>query len=121
MKLKIISTVLAGITFMCLSMAGWSQDLVFDNFDLNENQLINQAEFTAVFTKHYIDDWNLRDNTGLDDEDFFYATFDQMDINRDTFLMKDEWVMGYPYYLEGHLVNDYIIYDLDRDNVITYS
>lgn len=110
------------LTLAALVLAVFSiscQNMSFADFDADGDNAIEQQEFRSVFMDHYTDDWNLKDNAGLDDEDFYNRTYFILDQDNDNLLVRDEWDVGYDYYYGDWLVDDFIVYDLNRDNYIS--
>jgi len=93
----------------------------FGDFDTNRDNMIQKTEFRSVFMDNYTDDWNVRDDAGLDDEDFYTTTYYIIDRDNDNLLMKEEWDMGYNYYYGDYLTDDFTMYDLNRDNYISHE
>lgn len=96
------------------------EDLNFADFDRNGDGLIQQIEFTEVFTIHYYDDWNLEDDEYLDDEDFYSSVFKVWDENSDDVLSREEWTGGYDYYYGNYVVVvDYEEVDRDQSGQVS--
>lgn len=116
---KMIGLLLVFTLFMGLS--AFAQNLTYDDFDVDDNSVIDKQEFSKVFRAFYWDDWNNVDDPGLDDEDFYTVTYTFIDANHDERLALEEWKNGYTYYYGSYLKNDYTIYDLNHDGYITYN
>lgn len=111
------------IAFAILLVAGCNRqvNLDFYDFDLNENNQIEESEFVEVFTDNFYQDWNKTDDPYLDDEAFHQVVFDVWDVDDDEFMTRDEWVRGYDYYYGNYVVVDYEDIDLNKDNYIVYQ
>jgi Ca2+-binding EF-hand superfamily protein len=98
-----------------------TEELTFEDFDTDENNVITEEEFENVFTAHYYDDWNNVDDEYLDDEDFYLSVYDVWDADDDELLDEEEWTMGYDYYYGDYVISDYDAIDIDGDGFIEYT
>ncbi len=90
-----------------------AQNLTFNDFDNDGDNLVEKQEFMDTFTSNYAEDWDNTDNTNLDDEDFYTATYSVVDIDEDDLIDEDEWNWGYNYYYGDYLGDDFDLYDYD--------
>lgn len=97
------------------------ENLTFNDFDQNNDGLIQKSEFVDVFTANYYDDWNLTDDEYLDDEDFHTTVYHMWDVDDDMMLTRDEWTGGYDYYYGNYVVVDYEEIDVDADGLISFD
>lgn len=118
-KFKIVFSL--ALSFLLLTAASPPDDLVFEDFDKNDNGLISRSEFVKAFTYHYVDDWNTTDNAYLDDEDFYQVAYSIWDTDLDGKLSDEEWTVGYENYFDDYLVVNYEDIDVDADGYIVYK
>lgn len=121
--MKAIKTIFTGLFLAAILMAASpvSESLTFKDWDKDGNDLISRSEFVEVFTKNYVDDWNVIDDEYLDDEDFYHVTYAMWDVDNDNLLSKEEWQYGYDYYYGDYILDDYVAIDTDGDGFIEYQ
>lgn len=95
-------------------------ELTFEDFDKNNNDLINQEEFQDVFTSNFYDDWNITDDAYLDDEDFYTAVYRVWDVDDDELLSEEEWMLGYDHHYGDYIAENYEVLDVDNDGYLEY-
>ena len=117
-NIKILS---AAVAIAMISSFQPGEGLGFSDWDLNGDQLISRSEFTGVFKKHYVDDWNVVDDDYLDDEDFYLVNYRIWDLNKDELMTKEEWLMGYDHHYGDYIVDDFVAHDVDGDGYIEYA
>ncbi len=121
MKLR-KSMILLAITALFLSSAGVPADeLDFNSWDTNNNELISRSEFVDQFTESYVNDWNVYDDAHLDDEDFYTVTYGIWDTDDDELLTEEEWNYGYDYYYGDYVIDDFVAVDVDGDGFVEYT
>lgn len=97
-------------------------NLTFDDWDEDDDMLIEKEEFIDVFTSEYVNDWNTEDDDHLDDEDFKNVTFRMIDVDDDNQLSAEEWTFGYEHYFQSYLLHDKMtVYDKDANELISYN
>ena len=96
------------------------KELTFNDFDKNNNGIIDEQEFEEVFTANYYDDWNRKNNDYLDDEDFYLTSYEVWDVDDDERLTEEEWLFGYDYHYGDFIVEEYEVIDIDGDGFIEY-
>ena len=102
---KIKTTFIVTGMLIVLSSGKFVQDeLVFEDWDKNGDGLITRSEFVDRFTANYVNDWNVVDDAHLDDEDFYHATYQMWDEDKDTLLNEQEWMFGYDYYYGDYIL-----------------
>jgi hypothetical protein len=116
-RLTLFTLILCSLMVVSLS----AQNKTFGDFDLDKDDKIERQEFLATFMEAYTNDWNTKDDPGLDDEDFYTLTYRILDRNDDNMLMMEEWKFGHDYYYGGYVVDDFWVYDLNGDNQISYA
>lgn len=123
LTMKRILSIFIGIfiSTLFISAGETSGDLTFEDWDKNEDALISRSEFVERFTANYVDDWNIKDDEHLDDEDFFLSTYNIWDTDDDELLSEEEWLFGYDYYYGDYAINDYLAVDTDGDGFIEYA
>ncbi len=123
MKRKLILNNLLYIIVVLLISSGCERqtDLSFEDFDKDNDNLIDREEFKDVFSANYYDDWNNKDDPYLDDEDFYISIYDMWDADDDKMLTEEEWIMGYDYYYGEYIVKDYEAVDVDGDGYVEYA
>lgn len=104
----------------CL-LYGQKENLTFNDWDKNKDAMISRSEFVDIFTYHYVDDWNIKDDEHLDDEDFFVSSYGMWDTDNDEMLSEEEWLYGYDHYYGDYVVVDYLTVDEDGDGFIQYT
>lgn len=119
--MKIIKYFSLVVAIVLISSFRPGEELTFSDWDRNDDQLISLSEFTGVFKKLYVDDWNVVDDNYLDDEDFYLATYRIWDINKDELMTKEEWLMGYDHQYGEYMVDDFVAHDIDGDGHIEYA
>jgi hypothetical protein len=120
--MKIRNTLLTALSILFIGQLTAQEDLTFDDWDHDDDYLIEYHEFEDEFTENYVDDWNNYDDEHLDDEDFMHATFRIFDRNDDDMLSISEWMFGYNYYYDEYLIIDDVrSYDLNNDQYISYE
>lgn len=116
-RLFLIFAIIAGTSISC----NRTKDLSFSDFDKDDSSLIEQDEFVEVFTDNFYNDWDDQDDPYLDDEDFYKATFRVWDDDRNEFIDKEEWIIGYDYHYGDYVVVEFEDIDVDNDGYITYD
>lgn len=98
-----------------------AQDLSFKYFDKDGDSLVEKQEFRNVFIEKYQRDLDNVDDRGLDDEDFYTISYNVLDLNNDNIIDPSEWENGYRYYYNKYLINDLSLYDINKDNYLSYT
>lgn len=114
-------------TIFCLVLTIISSSVViaqgteFMTWDTNMDGTISKFEFRNEFMKEYFADWDMNDDKYLDDEDFYRTTYLILDDDNDNLLSIDKWTFGYEHFYHDYITNDFVLYDLDKDNFLTYD
>lgn len=120
--MNIRNTFFTAISLFIASTVAAQENLTFEDWDHDDDYVIEYHEFEDEFTEHYVDDWNNYDDDHLDDEDFMHATYRIFDRNDDEKLSFNEWMFGYNYYYDDYLIIDDVhSYDLNNDQYISYE
>lgn len=121
--MKTLKTIfaLSGLLIIMAGAKAQEENLTFTDWDKNQDGLISRSEFIDIFTYQYTDDWNLKDDEGLDDEDFFVSSYEMWDNDNDEMLTEEEWLFGYDYYFGDYVTVDYVAVDTDGDGFIEYA
>ncbi len=114
--------ILSGIMFLC-SLTLYSQDnLTFGDWDADSDNKIEKYEFISKFIDEYYNDLDNIDDEGLDDEDFYYYTYEYIDGNDDGLISTEEWDNIYAYVDDEFIIyNGLVYYDYDEDGFIDYD
>jgi len=113
---------LATLLILFTAPALIAQDADFDDWDTDNDGLIERYEFASKFVAEYFSTWNADDESGLIEEDFFEETYAGLDTDNDNFLSDEEWMVGYNYFYDDYLVFDDMEYvDSDGDGMIDYA
>ncbi|HBH25611.1 MAG TPA: hypothetical protein DDY13_19615 [Cytophagales bacterium] len=116
---KKIGLLIAPIFF--LSFTGNKYNLTFNDFDKNNDNLINEKEFVEVFTNNFYADWDMVDDEYLDDEDFHIVSYAIWDSDDDNLINEDEWIYGYENYYGDYIDSEFVAVDTDADGFINYD
>lgn len=117
-KLNILTLLVLSITFIACTR---HKDLTFEDWDYDNDALINYSEFERTFGKNYYNDWNQNDDPYLDDEDFLVSTFNIWDVDEDNQLTEEEWIIGFDYYFGNYVISAYDVVDENDDDLISYE
>ena len=98
-----------------------AENLTFEDFDKDNDNVVDVGEFEETFTANFYNDWNVTDDQYLDDEDFMVSTYDVWDTDDDDLLTEDEWNMGYDYYYGDYVDYDFNAVDIDGDGFVEYT
>jgi len=99
-----------------------AQDTEFDDWDTDNDGLIERYEFTNVFTDKFFSAWDPDNEKGLIEEGFFKESYAGLDTDSDGFLSDEEWLTGYNYFYEDYVVyEDYDMIDVNDDGKVTYD
>lgn len=98
----------------------FAQEKDFNDFDLDDDGLVERYEFVDVFVESYTDDWDNTDDNKLDDEDFYTASYSMLNADDNDYIDADEWTFGYDYFYGDYLYDDYALYDSDGDGYVEY-
>lgn len=96
-------------------------NLNYGDWDKDANGLISRSEFIEVFSEHYYQDWNIRDDEYFDDEDFYHTSFSMWDTDEDSLLSEDEWGKGIEYFYKENAAKDFIGADINKDGTIDHD
>lgn len=118
---KILKNAFVIVVALTFINAVLPDELTFEDFDKNSDELIARSEFVDAFTYHYVDDWNTTDNDYLDDEDFYEVVYHVWDSDDDGRLTDEEWQVGYDNYFADYIVVEYDDIDVDVDGYIVYD
>lgn len=116
----ISKTVLIILSVIVSASCSRREDLSFNDWDKDNDNLINKTEFIDVFSSNYYDDWDQNDNAYLDDEDFLTSTFRVWDEDENEYIEEEEWVVGFDYMYGDYIIDDYEAIDTDNDGYIEY-
>ena len=117
---KTVLTWLISILFVVMA-CNRVENLTFDDFDKDNDGLIDMNEFQETFTANYYDDWDRDDDPYLDDEDFHTGVYNIWDADDDQLLSEEEWLYGFDYYYGNYVITDFDDMDVDDDDQISYS
>lgn len=122
MKLQFKPT-LSLITIMLLAISfANAQNTTFDDWDADNDGLIERNEFTSVFVDEYFSVWNSDDQQGLIEEGFFKESYAGLDTDNDGFLSDEEWLLGFNYFYDDYILEEeYAFVDVNNDGSISYN
>jgi len=99
-----------------------AQDTSFEDWDSDNDGLIERNEFTSVFVDEYFSAWNTDDQKGLIEEGFFRESYAGLDSDNDGFLSDEEWLIGFNYFYEDYVIEEeYAFVDVNDDGSISYD
>ncbi len=98
-----------------------AQDLTFQHFDRNSDNLIQRDEFKAAFFNNYWNEGTDPDRAGLKNQSLFSFTFALSDADQDDQLSQDEWNDAFDDYYKGYLENNFDAYDGNHDQFISFE
>lgn len=109
--------------FLILSTTSLFAQQNFEDWDKDDDYLIEKEEFKDKFTDEYFSAWSEgADPQGILEEGFFRESFAGLDTDNDGFLSDEEWLIGYNYFYEDYLVNEEIGFiDINKDGMIDYD
>lgn len=117
----ILMNTLTAILALCFTSADLSdENLMFEDWDSNDNSLISRSEFVEQFTSNYVHDWNVIDDDHLDDEDFYTVIYNMWDLDDDERLTEEEWKYSIDYLYGDYVAEDFVAFDTDNDGYIEY-
>ncbi|WP_127846709.1 EF-hand domain-containing protein [Psychroflexus aestuariivivens] len=119
--MNLFKLTLSSFFILCSSLIFAQQD--FDEWDEDDDYLIEKEEFTDNFIKEYYPVWaEGAEPDGIIEEGFFKESFAGLDTDNDGFLSDEEWLIGYNYFYDDYLVNEKIGFiDTDEDGLIDYD
>lgn len=104
-----------------LSTTAIAQTSDFEDWDQDDDGLIERHEFTDKFVDEYFQAWDPENERGVIEEGFFRETFAGLDTDGDRFLSDEEWLVGYNYFYEDYLIyDDLAAVDSDGDGFVEY-
>ena len=102
---------------MLVSFAGFGQ--VFGDFDSNSDNMIDQDEFSGVYSDSFAK-WDADMNGDLDEREFYDNTFNRLDADMDGNLGEMEWNEGFDNVYGDYLGSrDLEPFDENADNMIS--
>lgn len=95
----------------------------FDDWDMDDDYLIEKEEFVEKFTEEYYSAWaEGAEPQGIVEEGFFRESFAGLDTDNDNFLSDEEWLVGYNYFYDDYLVREEMGFiDADDDGRLDYE
>src|SRR6056297_1277158 len=119
--MKTFQMILSG--FLMLSTMCLFAQANFEDWDEDDDYLIEKEEFKDKFTDEYFSAWSEdAEPQGIIEEGFFKESFAGLDTDNDGFLSDEEWLVGYNYFYEDYLVNEEIGFvDVDDSGNIDYE
>ncbi|WP_029035186.1 hypothetical protein [Salinimicrobium terrae] len=110
-------------SFLVVFSTGVFAQQDFDNWDQDDDFLIEKEEFVDKFTDEYFSAWaEGADPQGVIEEGFFRESFAGLDTDKDGFLSDEEWLIGYNYFYDDYLVNEEVGFiDINDDGLIQYE
>lgn len=119
--MKTFKLILSG--FLILSTTGLFAQENFEEWDMDDDNLIEKEEFVDKFTDEFFSVWSEDAETlGIIEEGFFRESFAGLDTDNDGYLSDEEWLLGYNYFYDDYLVNEEIgLIDVDDDGKIDYE
>ena len=90
----------------------------FAEFDQDDDSRWNEEEFTASNTRG-IAEWDENQDDSLDQNEFYTATFNTVDVNRDSNLDETEWNEARENRYGDYIAeDDWDLFDANDDNMI---
>lgn len=118
--MKTLKIILSG--FIILSNTVLFAQENFDDWDKDEDLVIEKEEFVDKFTKEYYSTWSEgAEPQGILEEGFFRESFAGLDTDNDGFLSDEEWLVGYNYFYDEYLVEEVGFIDADNDGMIDFD
>lgn len=116
-----LKIVLSGLLMLATTVT-FAQES-FDEWDKDDDYLIEREEFTEEFTDEFYSAWaEDAEPRGIIEEGFFRESFAGLDTDNDGFLSDEEWLVGYNYFYDDYLVHEELGYiDMDGDGMIDYD
>lgn len=121
MKNLSIKSMMIFLSIVVVTSCNHKSNLTFEDWDKDNDALIDYKEFEQAFLTNYYNDWNLNDDKYLDDEDLLTSTFNIWDLDDNDRLSEKEWIMGFDYYYGNYVVSAYEVIDEDNDGFISYK
>jgi len=91
----------------------------FNSYDADRDSMINQDEFSKMYTSSY-NDYDLNKDAQITDRELYDYSFNKLDKNGDRELDSSEWQIGYDNLYSNYLkTGDYTSYDSDRNDRIS--
>ena len=119
MEKKKISLIIAFIFF---SITIFAQGMSFDDWDKDNDGLIEKNEFMNTFVEEYYDVWGPSNTPGLIEEGIFKEYFAGLDSDDDNLLSDEEWIIGYNYFYQDYVGDESIYFvDANADGKIDYD
>ncbi|QSE97468.1 EF-hand domain-containing protein [Fulvivirga lutea] len=114
------------LTFLIATLLATSQlfaqDMTFDDWDTDDDGLIERFEFTQKFVDNYFKMWDPSETEGILEEDFFKSSYAGLDTDGDQMLSDEEWLIGYNYFYEDYITTAEVNFvDVNNDGRITYE
>ncbi len=116
--MKYILLIIIGVLINSTALA---QNTSFEDWDQDDDGLIERHEFVDKFVDEYFQAWNPENEHGILEEGFFQESFAGLDTDGDRLLSDEEWLIGYNYFFRDYLVYDDIVsVDSDGDGQVEY-
>lgn len=94
----------------------------FDDWDTDNDGLIEKHEFKQNFVINYFNPWKGESTMGIIEDEFFRGVYAGLDTDGDRMLTDQEWLIGYNYYFEDYVVyEDIDVMDVNADGTIEYE
>lgn len=121
--MKTLNYVIILFLFSVVALFGCNREenLTFEDWDNDNDALIDYQEFEETFTSNYYNDWNQDNDPYLDDEDFLISTFDLWDLDNDAKLSEEEWLLGFDHYFGKYVGSAYEVVDTNDDGFISFE
>lgn len=117
-----MKTIIKIFTFLFVVVGLQAQNTTFQDWDLDNDGLIERHEFTSTFIDNYYNSWNPDSKLGIIEEDFFKESYAGLDTDNDNMLSDEEWLIGLNYFYDDYIVDGAItVVDSDNDGNIEYA
>lgn len=119
--MKFYNTLIISLLFTSFAIAD-NPNLTFDDWDTDNDGLIEKHEFSQTFIENYYDAWDPEGKQGIVEPGFFKKSYAGLDSDNDNILSDEEWMLGYNYFYDNFIVNDQMTYiDVNADGKVTYK
>ncbi len=99
-----------------------SQNTMFSDWDLDNDQLIERHEFTTKFIEEYYPNWEPANEQGIIEKEYYEGSYAALDTDNDNYLSDEEWLLGYNYFIDDYVIYDELGFvDTNEDGMVSYE